>query len=301
MGIINEKYNHYKNIKQARFAYFECFDDKNIAKELLNEVEIWAKENDMDHLIGPYGFSDKDPQGFLIKGFEHMPILVSASNFPYMIPIVENYGFKKEIDCLVYKYDLDKELPDIYHKIHHRLQNTDKFVLHEFKSKNQLRPFIIPVLTMMNSAYKEIYGFVPLDEKEKKELANRYYPILNPHFVKIITCKGEVVAFLVGIPNLTHGIQRARGRLFPFGIFKIIIDSKRTRQLDLMLGAIKEGFRGRGLDVLLGTSIVRSAKELNFKTIEIHLMLETNLKILAEMEKAEATLHKRFRVYRKEL
>lgn len=154
---------------------------------------------------------------------------------------------------------------------------------------------------MMNDAYNDIYGFAPLDDKEIKELADRYMPILNPHFVKMISFENEVAGFLVGLPNLTKGIQRSGGKLFPFGLFKIIKDAKKTKQLDLMLVAVKDKFRGRGLDVMMATKLVESAQKLKFKMVEIHLMLETNLKVLGEMKKAGAVVHKRFRVYSKEL
>jgi len=279
----------------------ECWDDGKVAHALLEYVENWSREHGMDHIIGPYGFSDKDPQGFLIEGFEHMPILVSACNLPYMIDLVEDEGYKKEVDCFVYKYDLINDLPQLYNRVLERVINEGKFKIHEFDSKKNLKPFIMPALSMMNDAYKHIYGFVPLDEKEMKDLADRYLPILNPHFVKIISYQNDVIGFLVGIPNLTHGIQRSRGRLFPFGLFKIINDSRKTRQVDLMLNGIKEEYRGRGLDVIMATRIVESAKKLKYDTIEVHLMLETNSKVLGEMHKAGAVLHKRFRVYKKDL
>jgi len=301
MGIINNKYNKYRGIRQARFGYFECINDPELAGRLLQSIETWGREQGMEHIIGPYGFSDKDPQGFLVEGYEHIPIPVSACNFPYMNKLVEAAGYKKEIDCLVYKYDLSNDLPEIYGRVFNRVKQSGNFQFHEFTTKKEMNPFVMPVLSLMNDAYGDIYGFAPLDEKEMKDLASRYMPILNPHFVKAISHKEELVGFLVGLPNLSKGIQRSRGRLFPFGLVKIIIDSKKTSQVDLMLVGIKEAFRGRGLDVILAMKLVESARKLGYKNIEVHLMLETNKRVLGEMNKAGAKPHKRFRVYRKGL
>jgi len=301
MGIINKKYNEYKGIKQARFGYLECYNDPLVSNALISSIEHWALESGMEHIIGPYGFSDKDPQGLLIEGFEHMPIPVSPCNFPYLVDLVLKEGYKKEIDCFVYQYNLKHDLPELYNRIMARALNNGHLKLHEFETKKQLKPLILPALSMMNNAYSDIYGFAPLDDKEMREFADRYMPILNPHFVKMISFDNEIAGFLVGLPNLSKGIQRSGGRLFPFGLFNIIKDAKKTKQLDLMLVAVKDKFRGRGLDVMMATKLVESAKKLKFEMVEIHLMLETNFKVLGEMKKAGAVVHKKFRVFRKEL
>jgi len=299
MGIINNKYNQLHNEATARFGYLESWDDKEIIHALLQSVEKWSISKGMNKIIGPYGFSDKDPQGFLIEGFDKMPIPVSACNFEYVIPLIEAEGYKKEIDCYVYKYDLSNSIPEVYKRILQRVESQNRYELHEFHSKRQLKPFIIPVLQLMNKTYNQIYGFVPLDHNEMESLAGRYMPILKPEFVKIITYNDEVISFILGIPNLTRGIQKSKGYLMPFGIFKIMHEANKTRQIDLMLGATKEEFRGRGLDVFMVLKLIDSARALKFSEVEIHLMLETNFRMLSEMKKIGASKHKKFRVYQK--
>jgi hypothetical protein len=155
----------------------------------------------------------------------------------------------------------------------------------------------------MNECYTEsnIYGYAPLDEKEMEELTKRYLPVLDPRFAKGVLKEGELVAFVVGIPDMTEGIQKARGRLFPFGFLKILRAAKKTKQLDLLLGAIKDKYRGLGLDVLMGVRMIMTAREAGMEMMDTHHEMEENFKVRAEMEKMGGKIYKKFRIYQKSL
>jgi hypothetical protein len=140
-----------------------------------------------------------------------------------------------------------------------------------------------------------------MTDTEIQELASRYLPIIDPRFVKIIEKEGEVIAFVIAIPSLAKGIQKSRGYLFPIGIFQILLASKKTKQLDLMLGAVRRDFQGTGIEIVMGISLIESARKADFKDIEAHLILENNYKMRAEIERLNIPVHKRFRVFRKEL
>lgn len=301
MGILHKKYNTIHNEKNSRFGFFDSYDDQEVAHALIEFIENWAKQKEVSKLVGPYGFSDKDPQGLLISGFEYPPIIDAPSNPPYIVKLIENEGFIKEVDCVNFLYPLPEKLPDFYYKISQRFQEREKYQVIEFTKRSQFKPYIIPILKMMNEAYSHIYGFVPLTEKEMVDFAARYMPLLDPRFIKAIVKDEEILAFIIALPSLTKGIQRAKGRLFPFGIFKIINESKKTKQLDLMLGAVKPEHQGLGLDVSMGIKLFESAKKSGFEQIEVHLILETNHKMLAEMEKVGAKIYKRFRIFQKNI
>ncbi|MDZ4204822.1 MAG: hypothetical protein U1C46_08405, partial [Bacteroidales bacterium] len=250
---------------------------------------------------GPYGFSDKDPQGFLIEGFEHLALIASSCNHPYMIQLVENEGYSKEIDCLVYRLPVEFELPEAHQRIFERVQRNNSLKMIEFTSRKQLKPWVIPILELMNECFVDIYGFIALDDQEKKVFANRYLPVIDPRFVKLITKNNEPVAFFIALPNFSTGLQKSRGYLLPVGIFHIMRSMKRTKQLDMMLGGVKSVHQGLGLEVLMGLKMIESAKKAGFEQIEAHLVLETNYKMLAELQKLNAIPHKRFRVFQKTL
>ncbi len=303
MGIINHRYNENRKEKAARFGYLETWKDEEVVRALLNSVEEWARKKGMARIVGPYGFSDQDPEGFLIEGFEYRATIATYCNFEWMPRFVEQNGYKKDVDYFVYRLDIPKVLPEFYQRIYERAQRKGNFEIVEFRKKKELKPVVKPVLTLMNECYLQsnIYGYAPLDEQEMEDLAKRYMPILDPRFVKVVKKDGEVVAFIVGIPDLTEGIQKARGRLFPFGFIKILRATKKTKQLDLLLGAIKEKYRGLGLDVVMGVKTIISAHEAGLEVIDTHHEMEENVKVRAEMERMGGKIYKRFRVYQKEL
>lgn len=302
MGIINHQYNSQHQEKTVRFEHLDCYENEAIAHALLEAIERWGREKGMEEIVGPFGFSEKDPEGFLVDGFDKLPILVTACNLPYLPRFLEGRGYGKKIDCLDFVIDIENNVPDIYPRAFERVRRSNNFELLEFHKTKELKPYITGVFELVNRTYKDLYGFAPLDDQEIKETADRYLPLLNPRFVKIVLdSEKQPAAFIVGIPNMTKGIQRARGRLFPFGVFHILRAAKTTHQLDLMLGAIDERYRGRGLDVLMGWALIQSARKADIHTFETHLVLETNTRMLAEYERMGARLHKRFRIYQKAL
>ncbi|MFQ6108357.1 MAG: hypothetical protein ACE5L7_02255 [Candidatus Aminicenantales bacterium] len=303
MGIINSRYNEFRKEKTARFGYLETWKDEEAVNALLEFVEDWARTRGMTKIVGPYGFSDQDPEGFLIEGFENRATIATYCNFEWMPRFVEKRGYSKEVDYFVYKIDIPQEIPDFYRRIYERVQKRGGFDLVEFRKRKELKPWIKSVLHLMNECYvgSDIYGYAPLDEEEMESLAKRYLPVIDPRFVKVVKKGTELVAFIVGMPDLTEGIQKARGRLFPFGFLKILRAAKRTKQLDLLLGAIKEEYRGRGLDVLMGTKMLLSAHEAGLRVIDTHHEMETNTRVRAEMERMGGRIYKRFRIYQKPL
>jgi len=303
MGIINTRFNEHRKEHLARFGYLETVEDREVVHALLSRVEEWARSLGMTRIVGPYGFSDQDPEGYLIEGFEHRATIATYYNFEWLPRMVENEGYTKDIDYYVYKLDVPQELPEFYHKIFERAKKRGNFEVLEFRKRREIKPWIRPILALMNECYTggNIYGFAPLEEKEMDDLAKRYMPVLDPRFVKGVTKEGEPVAFVVGIPDMTAGIQKARGRLLPFGFIHILRAQKKTKQLDLLLGAVKEKYQGMGLDVMMGFRMLTSAREAGFEYLDSHHEMESNVKVRAEMERMGGKVYKRFRVYQKNL
>jgi predicted GNAT family acetyltransferase len=303
MGIINRRYNEHRDEKTARFGYLESVEDREVVHALLARIEDWARTKGMARVVGPYGFSDQDPEGFLIEGFDHRATIATYYNFEWLPKLVEAEGYAKDIDYFVYKIDVPKEMPEFYKKIYERAEKKGGFDIIEFKSKKQIKPWIRPVLALMNETYMQnnIYGYAPLDEKEMDDLAKRYLPVLNPNFVKVVAKDGEVVAFIIGMPDMGAGIQKARGRLLPFGFIHVLRSAKKTKQLDLLLGAVKDKYRGMGLDVMMGVKMIQSALEAGYEVMDTHHEMEANVKVRGEMERMGGQIYKKFRVYQKAL
>jgi hypothetical protein len=301
MGAINPRYNELRGERNVRFSCLECYEDEEVAHALLDYVEEWGRGRGMDKIVGPLGFNEQDPEGFLVEGFEYEPTIATYYNFEYIPRLLESKGYSKEMDYVVYRVELRDELPAFYEKIYNRVLASGKYQLTEFEKKKDLKRYILPILGLMNETFQDLYGYATLDEAEMRTLAKQYLPVVDPRFVKTVTRDEQVVAFVIGIPNMSSGIRRAKGRLFPLGIIHILRAAKKARQLDLLLGGIKQEDRGKGLDVLMGTAVMRSAREAGFTHLDSHHEMETNAKVRAEMERLGGELYKRYRIFQKTL
>jgi hypothetical protein len=253
-------------------------------------------------MVGPLGFSNQDPQGFLVEGFEERPSIGTIYNFPYIPALVEKAGYAKEIDYVTYKVPIPRDVPETLQKIVERVEKRAAVELLEFENRANVRKMLPTVLRFMNETYSEIYGFLPLSDEIIQKTVQRYAHIIDPQFLKVLRNEqGDMVAFIFGIKDVTEGFKQARGRLFPLGYFKLLLQQKKSKRLDLLLGAIHEDYRGRGLDMLLAVSMLRSAHDLGMEIVDTHHELESNRLVRAEMERLGGVLYKRHRIYRKDL
>ena len=302
MGLINRRYNDINNEQHGRFCFMECYNDQAVFHALITRIEDWVRQNGMTKLVGPLGFSDKDPQGFQIEGFEYPQFITSANNSPYMVNLVENEGYVKKIDLVNYLGDMPNEFPRVYERVLERVKKTEDFKIVEFPSKKELKPYILPVLELMNETFSEIYGFVPLNDKEKSDFAARYLPILDPQFIKVVQKDdGQLIGFAIGLPDISAGIKACRGRMLPFGIFRVLRESKRSKKLIMMLGGVKKEYRGKGIDVLMGVKILQCGIRNKMESLDSHLVLENNLRMRGEYERIGCKVVKKFRIYQKDL
>jgi len=302
MGIINSRYNAQNNEATARFFNLDCLDHPAVAHRLIGFVEEWAAKRKMTRVIGPFGFSDKDPQGLQIEGFEYLPVIATPTNPAYLPGLIESEGYSKHLDCVSYKIPLGERLAPLQDKLLARVKRNQKLRVLEFTTKKQLKPYVVPVFRLMNETYSSIFGFTPMSETEMKALARQYMPVLDPDFVKLVeNAAGELVGFFVGLPDMSRGIQKAKGRLWPLGFLHLLAAAKKTKQLDLMLGAVKQGYRGIGVHLLLGDALFSSARKRGFEWMDSHLVLETNKLMRAEYETAGGEVYKRYRIYQKQI
>ncbi|HDR06671.1 MAG TPA: hypothetical protein ENN88_03470 [Candidatus Coatesbacteria bacterium] len=313
MGIVSHKMNGQWKTKNARFCLLESPDDLEVAAGLLGAVCEWAKAAGMETLTGPHGFSDQDPEGMLVKGFEHRATIATYYNFPYLPGLVEKCGFVKDYDYRVFWIKIPDEAPELYEKIAER-RRRQGFVLVEFETKKELKPHLDNFVVIINDTFADIYGFAPLSPEEGRALIDSYLPIIDPHFMKYIyklppgevgrsvdPRKDEVVGFIVGMPDITEGIQKAKGNVLPFGIFHILKARNTAKQLDLFYAGVRERYRNLGLTAMFALGLIRDARARGLEYVDAHQELEFNSKVHEEWGRFEHREWKRLRIFVKEL
>jgi hypothetical protein len=301
MGIINHRYNDLHKEYDGRFTFLECYNDPEISHLLISTIENWLREKGIKRIVGPLAFTDKDPQGALIEGFDNLPIIATSYNRPYIPELIENEGYTKHKDIYSYYIKMPDEIPEFYQRIANRAARNPEFKMIEFKKRSQLKPYIRPVLSVVNETYNEIYASLPFIDKEMDDFAKRYITVLDPAFIKAVEKQGKLIAFIITMPDIMEGVKKAKGKIFPFGFIKILRSQNKTKKLILLLAGVHEDYRGLGLDTYHVTKILNEAKKRGMTYMESHLILEENIKMRREMEKMGGTIYKTFRIFKKDL
>jgi GNAT superfamily N-acetyltransferase len=300
MGIIHRQHNQVHGERTARFYDLHCIRDRSTVVALLDAAAQWARSADMDRIIGPFGFSDKDPQGLQIEGFAHLPVIATPTNPDWLPAIVEACGYGKFEDMVSYRLDIPRELPAVYHAIGERCLRN--FGLHRvpLRTKRELKPWVVPVLRLVNATYGDLLGFTPMSEAEMQALAAKYMFILDPELVHLIAdANNEPAAFVIASPDMSEGFVRANGRLLPFGWWHILQAMKHAKQMDLLLGAVRPDLQGKGLTAALGIPLFEAARQRGYTHLDSHLIMERNTRMRGELERLGAVVWKRYRVYQK--
>lgn len=301
-AIVNRRYNETNGTQTARFGFWDARDDFATTQALAEAAELWAREHGMTRIVGPMGFTDDDPLGFIIEGYRETPSIGSYQNLPALHDYLEQLGYGRELDFVVHKLDLEKGMSPLQERIFERVSRGAAFRLVEFRQRRELQPYVKPILELMNDSFGEIYGFSRLDARDIEFLARRYLPLLDPRFVKVaVNPANRVVAFMISMPNMASGIIKARGRLLPFGFLHLMRAAKKTVQLDNYLGAVAKEHQGQGVEMLVGWAVMRTARNAGFQFMDGHHVMETNYRMRAEMEHSGGRIYKRFRLYGKEL
>ena len=303
MGIVHQHYNQLNNEQNARFAFIETYEDKEVYTALIQAIEEWAKKQGCQKLVGALGFSDKEPQGFLIEGFDKQTMMVTNCSFPYMNRFINELGYAPHTVFVEYKLTLTDQMMERIVPFAERASRNPDFKLQTFTSTRQIKPLIRPVFDLINRTYKNIYGFSPISTREADEFANRYLPFLNPKLVKIVTNRQDkIIAFLVGMSDFSQGIKKAHGRLFPWGWIPILLSMKKSDTVVLLLGSIDEEYRHKGIDALMGKSFLNDSRHLGYRYLDSHLIMEKNTKMRQELERLDGSiLYKRYCIYQKNL
>jgi len=303
-GIISKIANKKYKSKNLRFGWFEAINDFAVSKALFTALETWGKEEGMQTFTGPLGFTDLDPEGLMIEGFEEIPTVASNYNKKFYHDLIDNFGFKKEIDYIEFFAKIPElsEVPEKLLKIANRIRERNNLKVVEFKTKKELLKRGEELFTLLNEAFNDIYGSTPLTEKQITYYTNKYLPYVHKDLVKIIDNeKDEMVGFMISMPSLTSGLKGANGRIFPLGWFHVLKALKTYNHLDFYLAGVRKKYRGTGVDLLMIIEIIKSAKKLGFEYCESNMELETNTKIHGLWKYFNPRQHKKRRIYKKNI
>lgn len=301
-GIINNRYNEKVGKKTARFSYFDFIDDDEVSCKLLQTVEDWAQQKGIQSIHGPLGFTDMDPEGMLIEGFEELGTIATIYNHPYYQTHIEKHGFVKEIDWVEFELYPTKDIPEKIERIAETVLKRYNLRVLKVKKAKELLPYAHQIFEVLNLAYKNIHGFVSLTERQIDLYVKQYFGFIKPDFVPVIVNEeNQVVAFGISMPSLSKAFQKIRGRLLPFGFIHVLKAMKNNNRADLYLTGVRPDYQDKGVNAILICEANKTYRKHNITVVESNPELESNSKVQAQWRLYGRRQHKRRRCYIKQL
>ena len=304
-AIVNRKANAAWNHDEVRFGWFDFIDDREVSKALLEAVEAFGKERGMTTILGPLGFTDFDPEGMLVEGFEYLSSMALHHNWPYYKDHMEALGYAKDVDWLEYRIYIGDTIPDKYTRVAKIVE--DRYDLHLRKTtRREVRKTDIGyrIFNLINETYASLYNFTVLPKKMIDKYVGFYLGIIDLKFVSLVEDKDKnIVGFGVVMPSITRALKKCKGKLFPLGWFYILRSMywKYEENFEMLLIGIKPEYQKKGVNSIIFVDLMKELLKGGFTYGESNAELESNLDIRSQWGDLEVKECKRRRVYKKEL
>ncbi len=302
-AIRNTSYNKFHNSNVGFFGFFDCIDDQEVANALLSKAETYSKSFGFKSMLGPTNFSTNDTAGLLIDGFDSPPVIQMTYNFPYYVRLVENYGFKKEMDLFAYwipTNDVSQKSLSLTDRIKDRL--ATKGITFRNLNMKKFKEEVENVKQIYRQAWDANWGFFPPTDEEFDFLAEGLKFVLDPKYAFIAEENGKMIAFAVGLPNLNEVIINVKkGRLFPLGIFKILFGKSKVKSIRILLLGVNQEYRKSGIEAVFYANFIKAAQQNKLSGGEASWVLESNEMMVKGAENLNGEKYKTYRIYSKDI
>lgn len=304
-AIINRRANETWNKKEVRFGWIDFIDDLEVSKALLATVEEWGRQRGMEAIVGPLGFTDMDAEGMLVEGFDQLGTMATIYNYPYYPEHMEKLGYEKEADWVEFKLTVPDKLPEKFVRISEIILQKynlkiKKLSRKELKEKNYGQR----IFDLINEAYAPLYGYSKMTQRQIDQYIKMYLPLIDLRMVSLVEdAEGNLVAVGISMPSLSKALQKAKGRMLPFGWFHLLkaLFIKKPKVLDLLLVGVKPEYQSKGVNALLFYDLVPVYQQMGFEYGESNPELELNKKVQAQWTAFESVQHKRRRAFKKNI
>ncbi|HJD11256.1 N-acetyltransferase [Bacteroides gallinaceum] len=304
-AIINHRANDTWQKKEVRFGWIDFIDDEEVSEALLDTVAQWGKERGMKSIVGPLGFTDMDAEGMLIDGFDQLGTMSTIYNYPYYQKHMEKLGFEKDADWVEFKMKVPEAIPEKFVRISEIILQKYKLKIKKLKRKEiKEKNYGQRIFDLINEAYAPLYGYSKMTQGQIDQYIKMYLPLIDLRMVSIIEDEeGNLIAAGISMPSLSEALQKAKGKMLPFGWYHLLkaLFIKKPKILDLLLVGVKPEYQSKGVNALLFYDLIPVYQQLGFEYGESNPELEDNKKVQSQWSVFNPEQHKRRRAYRKML
>ena len=277
-AMINPRYNELYSKKNVRFGWFDCINDLQVAGMLLGAAEDWAREQGMENIHGPLFYNTLGKQGMLVEGFGNIPPFNCIYNFPYYQELVEKLGFEKECDWVQYKMDSQAGLPEKTFRVAKLVEERYKLHFGSIRKLTRNKENIYNFFKIYSAAFMgAVYNFIPFTDAEIAQEAKSISPLVSDkNSVVLLDPQDNVVAFGICLPSISKALQKAKGRLFPFGWYHLLRAMNDYSTVDLMLNGAVPEWQNKGVSALYYREMAEKARKYSYGVSISNPQIESN-------------------------
>ena len=291
-----------KKIKKnkVRFGWYDVIDDIEVSKLLIEVVINYGKENNLNFVEGPVGFSNLDKAGLLIKGYDELNTMITLYNYPYYSNHLERLKFKKLAQWVEYEIKVDsfENSPEKVKKFSELIKKRYSLSVINFNSSKKIIPYVDKMFDLLSKTYNQLQTFVPIQDYQINHYKNKYFKYLNPKLIKcIVNNENELIAFVIAMPSFASALKKANGKLFPFGFIHILKSLYFNDKVSFYLMGIHPDFQNKGVTAILLNEIQTTLNQMGVKIIETNPELEENKAIQRLWKNYKHRIHKKRATY----
>jgi hypothetical protein len=300
-GIINQLHISKWQQPYARFSWLDFIDDLEVSKALLDVVQNWAKENGLVAVHGPLGFTDLDREGMLVEGFNELSNMATFYNYAYYPVHLETHGYIKDIDWVEYELEVPEKPIELISKVAEAALKRSNLHVLEVKNKKDILPYADQMFALFNVAYSNLYGVIPLSERQIALYIKQYFGLISPEFVPfVLDSNDQLVGFGITMPSLSLALRKSKGNLFPLGFLYLLNALKKNDRADLYLVGVSDEYKGKGVNAILMDRMHKIFLQHGITKVESNPELETNHLVQTQWKFFEKRQHKRRRIFIKQ-
>lgn len=301
-AIINWIEVNNQSIKKMRFGWFDFVDDLEVSKALLNTIETTGRQQQLDFAEGPVGFSNLDKVGVLTEGFESIATMVTWYNYPYYIEHYKAHGYKIEKEYSESMFPFKNVKPEFFKKAHELIKKRYKLRALKLTKTEEVMPYADRMFDLFNESYASLSSFVEITEIQKAYFKKKFISFVNPEYIKFIVDENDkLIGFAVVMPRFAEALQKANGKLFPFGFTHILKAKKQSKDVIFYLIGIHPDYQNKGVHSLIFNEYYETFTEKGIKTCYRTPELEDNFAIKQIWKHFDPMVYKRRKTFRKDL
>lgn len=266
-AIINWQEVNLQHKSKVRFGWFDVIDDIEVTRALLDKVFELGRKNGLEYAEGPIGFSNLDKVGVLTEGFDEIGTMITWYNHPYYVTHFEQLGFVKEKEYIESRFPFANVKVETFEKANALVRKRYGLKSMNFTKTSEVMPHVDRMFDLFNYTYATLASFVAITDVQKEYFKKKYINFINPEYIKFVEdSAGNLIAFSIVMPSFSEALQKAKGKMFPFGFLHMLRARKHSKDVVFYLIGVHPDYQNKGVTAIIFDEYFKTFTERGIET-----------------------------------